>query len=458
VKKSIKNQLQKVPLLIAVLFLVTIGSYAQQAQFPELMIHFRVSASNVDPSYMSNEITLSRIAATLTSENASYISSIRIEGYASPDGVSTVNKQIARKRAEALKHYIITNYSSYIQPAKITIQGMGVNWDGLRWLADGDYKLPYRSEVLYIIDNVHTHIDAKANISRKKSLMDLGPKTWDYMLANYFPLLRTGKVINIIIAPNTPEDIVISINNTLNGIKNQPPSTVDTVKNATPKPEKIVEESLVTDTVYLEEYIVSNQIPVERIEEEEFDFGKKSLFAVKTNLLFDAISALNVEIEIPTGKRWSIAGEYIFPWWLWESKQYALQSLSGNLEGRYWFGNREGRPQLTGWFAGLYAGGGYYDIEWGDRGYQGEFFIASGFSGGYAHTISKNGNWRMEYSLGVGYMQTKYREYIPRYGPDDEWHLIRKQSGKYHWLGPTRAKISLVWMLNRRYKKKEGAK
>ena len=189
-------------------------------------------------------------------------------------------------------------------------------------------------------------------------------------------------------------------------------------------------------------------------------FVCKPLFALKTNLLFDAATAINAEVEVPIGPRWSVAVESIFPWWLWERKQYCLQALSGNLEGRYWFGERENRPRLTGWFAGVYSGAGYYDVEWGDRGIQGEFFITAGLSGGYAHRIGRKGDWRMEYSLGAGYLRTHYREYDAALGMDETWHLNRRQSGRYTWIGPTRAKVSLVWMLRHGYKseKKGGVK
>ncbi|MDR2911013.1 MAG: DUF3575 domain-containing protein [Bacteroidales bacterium] len=168
-------------------------------------------------------------------------------------------------------------------------------------------------------------------------------------------------------------------------------------------------------------------------------------------MLFDASSAINTEIEVPLGSHWSLAGEWIFPWWLQVDKQRALQLGLGTLEMRRWLGNREHRLPMTGWFAGLHAGAGYYDLEWENKGYQGELFHA-GLSAGYAHTISRNGNWRMEYSLGMGYMQTRYHEYIPRFGSDDEWHLIRQRSGNFIWVGPARAKVSLVFMLNHKRK------
>ena len=151
-------------------------------------------------------------------------------------------------------------------------------------------------------------------------------------------------------------------------------------------------------------------------------------------------------MEVPIGQRWSVAAEGIFPWWLYEKKQYALEILNGNIEGRYWWGERSRRDQLTGWFTGVYAGGGYYDVEWKTKGYQGEFFSA-GITGGFAHKIGRN--LRMEYSLGIGYLTNKYREYTPQQcGVDGEWHLIKQGNGTSNWIGPTRAKVSLVWMIN----------
>ena len=106
---------------------------------------------------------------------------------------------------------------------------------------------------------------------------------------------------------------------------------------------------------------------------------KKPLFALKTNLLFDAITALNVEVEVPIKTHWSIAGEWIFPWWLHtknkpNKKPSRLEILCGTLEARYWFGNRDERPVLNGWFVGLFSGAGLYDLQWKAKGYECEFF------------------------------------------------------------------------------------
>ena len=172
------------------------------------------------------------------------------------------------------------------------------------------------------------------------------------------------------------------------------------------------------------------------------------LFAVKTNLLFDAALMPNIELEVPIGKRWSLNGEYMFPWWLINDDRYCLQVLMGGLEVRYWPGRRSGRNVLTGHFLGLYAGGGKYDLQWDKNGYQGEFFIAAGVSYGYAHSIARN--LRLEYNIGIGMLRTDYRHYHSR---DNHRTLLWQENGEYTWLGPTKLKISLVWLITGKNKK-----
>lgn len=187
-----------------------------------------------------------------------------------------------------------------------------------------------------------------------------------------------------------------------------------------------------------------------RANEEEFSVveSKRPLFALKTNMLFDVALMPNVEIEVPIGKRWSVNGEYMFPWWVTKDNRYCLQILAGGVEGRYWLGSSESRKRreaLTGHFIGLYAGGGEYDLQWKESGYQGEFFIAAGLSYGWSTAIARN--LHLEMSVGIGVMQTHYRHY---HAIDNYQTLLWQENGKYTWIGPTKAKISLVWVLNRK--------
>ena len=175
----------------------------------------------------------------------------------------------------------------------------------------------------------------------------------------------------------------------------------------------------------------------------------KPLFAVNTNLLYDAATAINLGAEFPIGKRVSIGAEVVFPWWLLKD-QRAFELLAGTLDVRIWLGNRDRRDKMTGWFVGPYGGAGYYDIEWKTAGRQGEFWHV-GAMGGFAHKINRSGSLRLEYTLGLGYLNTDYRAYKPMLAAEDErWHLIEDpdNDGVLHYYGPTRVGVSLVWLIH----------
>lgn len=175
---------------------------------------------------------------------------------------------------------------------------------------------------------------------------------------------------------------------------------------------------------------------------------KKLLFALKSNALFWIAGAPNFGIEFPINNRWSVCGDYVAPWSSSFATGLYYQLMMINAEARYWFGKRDDRPVMTGWFAGANIGGGYYDFMLNNqkKGLQGEFYILAGLSAGYSHSISSNDRVRLEYALGLGYLQTRYRKY---YWDDFDYVLEapRKQVWKTSIIGPTQAKVSLVWLL-----------
>ncbi len=177
------------------------------------------------------------------------------------------------------------------------------------------------------------------------------------------------------------------------------------------------------------------------------------LVAAKTNLLFDAIGAINIALEIPIGNRFSIDASWTFPWYVPNDWDWCYQLLWGDVEARMWLGERRRDNRLQGHFVGLYAGGGLYDFQWRSTdGYQGEFFLAAGLSYGYAWRL--NENWNMEFEVGFGYLQSNYRHYFHITEPNGKETLIRdKMSGTFGYWGPTKAKLSLVapieWKVNK---------
>lgn len=82
---------------------------------------------------------------------------------------------------------------------------------------------------------------------------------------------------------------------------------------------------------------------------------------------------------------------------------------------------------------------------------QGEFFIAAGLSYGYAHKLSRH--LHLEFNIGIGLLRTDYRHYHAR---NNYQTLQWQENGRYTWFGPTKAKVSLIWLLARKQKTQEG--
>lgn len=171
----------------------------------------------------------------------------------------------------------------------------------------------------------------------------------------------------------------------------------------------------------------------------------QSLFqnlAVKTNLLYDAALLPNVAVEVAIGEHYSINADWMYAWWSRDSKHDYWRAYGGDLEFRYWFANKDGRI-LTGHHVGAYAGILTYDVELGGTGYMGDkWSYMFGLSYGYAIPISKKLN--LDFEVGLGYFGGEYYKYEPEFGS-----YIWQQTKKRNWFGPTRAEVSLVWLLGR---------
>lgn len=190
----------------------------------------------------------------------------------------------------------------------------------------------------------------------------------------------------------------------------------------------------------------------------EDSIPRHPLFAIKTNLLFDVVTAINASIEVPLGSRYSASAEVVWPWWVDTNNKWCLQMGNVGLEGRYYFKpwqrhssycdwRIQDNTPLQGGFVGLHADATYYDFGWDYAGHQGEAWSA-GVTLGYQRRLSRQFN--LEFSIGLGGAKHQYRKYDVS---DDakHVHLWRGETIKDQWyFGPTKAKISLVWLLYKR--------
>ncbi len=450
--------MKKVTSILITMLLLCFPAYSQDESLTDsqteqkserIEIFFDLGSYVIDPTFSDNQASLIQLAdmiERLQGNPLNSIAEIKIDSYASPDGGRHYNEQITKNRTNSLYNYLVKTLS--VPDSLITKKSSGIDWNGLYSLVETS-DMQYRDEVLDIIENTPEETWRKVNPedrwmtltdSRVRQLQNLKyGNPYRYLNIHFFPQLRVGSVVTIYYKIQV-EPVITEKIESLNIVTIEDNEVVQQI-------ETLPTEKLYPKVGEITEVKAKNPIR----------------FAVKTNLLYDILLVPSLELEVPIGNHWSIAGECVFPWWTWDngaadSKRHRMQLLQGNLMGKYWFGNRTNKPQLTGWFAGVYVGAGLYDFEYNKEGIQGEFFIAGGIAGGYAHTINKSGNLRMEYSLGVGYLQTDYRSYTSEYYGKDDWRAVRTQSGSYTWIGPTQLKVSLVWMLNSRVKTRGGVR
>jgi hypothetical protein len=170
---------------------------------------------------------------------------------------------------------------------------------------------------------------------------------------------------------------------------------------------------------------------------------------VRTNLLYDAALIPNVGVEFALGRHWSVATNWAWAWWSRRSMNRYWRVFGGELNLRWWFG---GKKPLTGHHLGVYGEAFTYDVMLSSRkGYLGgipgggmlrhpswNVGAEYGFSQPIGHRLN------LDFTLGVGYFRSTYYEYKPI-----DTHYVWQDTKKKRWIGPTKAEVSLVWLLGR---------
>lgn len=377
-------------------------------------IYFHQAKWHFDPELRDNKKRLSQFIDDVyfrDSDSLMSVKRIQVNSGASPEGPQRFNDFLSDERAKAIINFLVKDTN--LDSSQIMISSPGVDWEGLAQLVEETEGVPDKEEVLRIIRmKGYEHDD----IAHRKLLIDLnGGVPYQWLYDNLFPLVRHSRVKVVYVSLIKQEYLK---------------SRVSPIRY----------ESLLESP--------ESKIKIPRV----LPALKDSLtFAVKTNLLYDAASALNAEIEFPIKNHWSVAVEYVFPWWETGNK-YCLQMLELGVEGRYWFRNNyHNAHKLEGHFLGAYCMSSMFDFQWDYKpAYQGEYWSA-GMTYGYSLPLCKSIN--MEFSLSVGYLSSAYRHYYPA----DDYSLLwrdRYKVGRISYLGPTKLKVSLMIPLHIPYTKK----
>lgn len=399
-------------------------------------IYFRPGYSLLELSYRDNAANMKALTQgiqTIKGNPCVQLQHIRILSAASPEGNSALNKRVAKRRGERLRDYL---KETLVLPDSIfTVSSAGEDWQGLASLIAKE-KTPWRNKALQIIRHTPEWVTRNGKVvdGRKRQLQNLdGGKAWKYMLDNHFYTLRTGAVVvcevKTLAAESTPSAAEAS--------QEQARSEQARLESASQSPSSPPFPAIPSQVHPSSE----SQAP-----------SVASYFALKSNLLYDALLVPNLSLEASIGSGWTLGAGGMFAWWSKDAKHRYWRIYGGDLEIRKYFGTLSKSKPLQGHHLGIYGDFLTYDFEFGAKGYQSKATYAAGIKYGYSHPIAKRLN--LDFALGIGYLHSNYKTYVPRDGC-----YVYQETKKRKWLGPTQAEISLVWLLGKgNTNKKKGGK
>lgn len=426
------------------------GSAARGEGLP--VVYFPLSETTIRPEYMGNEANIAVLREMLSDPNR-VPSRVVIEGAASPEGPVSINERLGATRAKVLVDFLTSEFP-YLKD-RIVVRSVAEDWAGLRAsiLANGTLGSSEKEEFIGIIDSNNSP-------ARKEALLKASA-SYPVVEKECLPYVRYARIGNIefeapaVTEPadttpkdTTPKDTVTTV---VPADTTSAPVAVDTT-DLFPARDTLEAVAPVDTTAKVKPY-EGGIVPAFPAPAKGY---RNMIAAVKTNLLYDAVTGLNVEVEVPIANRFSVAWEDVFPWWETGNK-YCFQLWEMGAEARYWFKPWEtvGTEKLRGWFVGPYVMSGKYDFQYDKSiNYQGELWSV-GATAGYAMPIGKKKRVNLEFSLSMGYMKTHFRHYLPTDSYDKLIHDPAGDGSFYNiFKYPTKAKVSLVVPIS--YGKKEA--
>jgi hypothetical protein len=408
-------------------------------------VHFRQNKADLDLDYMDNGKSLQHLHRVFDSLGIENVAAVEIIAQSSPDGGLARNEWLTEHRSQVILEYMNLHFPELSD--RISLNTVTESWENLSMYVAQDPNLTEknRTKILDIIDSPTMSVATKK--SRLKNNLGSQSKLgniYSYLLKYYYPVIRnTGIYVLHTVEPVTAFNM---------------PPLVPYVEETSPVlPDTIGPAPAQSEPHVFEE---PDSTPPER---------KRPVLAVKTNLPYYGFfrkdlgwaPIYNVEAEwYPTENgRWTLLGEYEFPWHMAKDNHECFEILNLQLEARRYFKKASNH---SGHYLSAYAGVNLFDICF--DGYSGHGFQGEGFGGGlgygYVLPLGKKPDtrWKLEFFIKGGVYVTLYDPYDagnPFQGKYYyEWYdapnLFIRRNMIFRWLGPTGAGITLSYDLIRK--------
>lgn len=368
-----------------------------------------------------------------------------IRGAASPEGPYANNRRLGQGRSKALLDALRSRLRNQYIETDAEVSSVTEDYGYLCYLMreanDPDYQT---------VQDIYDLCRGDEPCCKQKLMAAQGGKLWRRLLKEYFPRLRSARLILWFSEPDREHAPLSEIT----------PLQADSVTLlGLPEPQ-------MAPLVYPSPWAgtIAEQAPAQ-------EYIRRHLIAVRTNLAHDLFympqfgwaMSPNVQLEY-----YPLDGHYTYNAGLtwgthrhWDTQEF-FQVRDVQLELRRYF---RGNGDFTGLYASAYAHGDKYGIGLSPKkGWQGEGGGA-GLGIGYVMPLNRRGNLRLEAMATAGFYLTYYDPYIygnPITGTiDGDYYYeyfgaasdFKKRNHQFSWFGPTNLGLQLTYDIIYRKKK-----
>lgn len=387
---------------------------------------FKVNETTINPEDEFYSLFQNQILP-MVNERRLQLRKVYIRGAASPEGHYERNVILSRGRSKALLEALSSSLRYQYLETELDIHNITEDYRYLMILM-AEAQDPDLKTVKTIFEN------CKGNERLVKIQLQRNWQLWQRIFKKYFTQLRAAHVILWFSEPDQEHAPI--------------PAMAAIAPTLLPAPAALTPSS--TAIAYEEQPVDTTKT-------------RRHLIALRTNLIHDFFympqvgwaPSPNVQLEFyPKGGHWT--ANIGFTWGTrrkWDQQKF-FQVRDLNLEARRYF---KGKGQFTGFYLGAFLHGDIYGIGLnGQKGWQGEG-AGVGISGGYVLPLTKKGDLRLEFMLGLGAFITFFDPYVygnPVTGDIDGYYYynylgsatdFKRRNQFLTWFGPTNVGIQLTY-------------
>ena len=339
----------------------------------EMHVRYVVAKAKLERDYMNNALVLDRIvewADAVQRDTMVNILSVEFCGAVSPEGSVPFNHWLSVARLNTLEKYVRKRVD--IPENLIVRSDHYIAWDELKAMVL-ESDLPNKDEVMAVLntENTSTGNNLDSRIAALKALD--GGKTWRIIFDRYFIHMRNAYMVIV-----TEKSEKFYEQRRRNMVAAMP--ALSTVAQSQSEPVSLLPvvaaaSSALIDTRYM---------------------------YVKTNLVGLGLLMGNLGVEFDLGRYLSLNIPVYYSALDYFTPTVKFRTFATQPELRVWPMTNE-----DGLFIGAHAGFAYYNFAFGgDWRYQDHDgtspTLGGGLSLGYRLPISRNKNWKLEFSVGAG--------------------------------------------------------